>query len=323
MALALLFPKTSRLPSDEPPPVAEENEPQTPVETAPAKSEKKISENKPGKNEVTPTLPKIVKPMPNAPLPAPKPSITPIPTPTPTPQLPELSDNEIYSRFSKSVIQIFCRGRQELFSASGVIINRQGLVMTNAHVAEIMRKVGEENCQARHGNPADPFAKLKVIFTADTAKKINDTQVPQRDIAFLKIFDATADFSVAEVVLTEAQNGENLLTLGYPSEFLAGINTEINSNLVFSILRVGGFTDMDNDNTTAEGYVFSGGLALQQGSSGTALFNRQGEVVGLIFATTKAGATADRQGVGLTINYIDRIMRLETGEGLMEYIDGH
>lgn len=254
--------------------------------------------------------------------PQPPPTETPAPPPS-LPSEPALSDQEIYSRYSRAVIQIYCQTVQEIFSASGIILNERGLVLTNAHVAEIVRKAGENNCQARHGNPADPFAKIKIVFAADVNPKISGTEVPQRDIAFLKIQEAIESFTVADISTINAERGETLLTLGYPSEFLQGINTTLNSNLVFSALRVEGFADIDEDRTTADGYVFRGGLALQQGSSGTALFKRSGKVVGVMFATTKEKTTDERQGVALSFPYIDKIMRLETGQGLAEFIASH
>lgn len=243
-----------------------------------------------------------------------------IPALVPAAELSQLSSDEIYARNSRAVIQIFCATREELFSASGVIVSERGLVLTNAHVAEIVKKAGEANCQARHDNPASSFGKIKVILSLDTTLKVPDTEVPRHDIGFLQITDAVEPFSTAVLSTANAVKGETLLTLGYPSEFLEGLNAIENSNLVFSTLRVEGLADIDNDPTTAEGYAFRGGLALQQGSSGTALFNREGKVVGLIFATTKKETTAEREGVALAIPYIDTILRQETGLGLMEFI---
>lgn len=234
-----------------------------------------------------------------------------------------LLDQEFYARFAAAAVQIYCRTSKEIFAASGVIVNERGLVLTNAHVAEIATKAGEKNCQARHGNPASPFADLEIVFIADTATKIADTEVPQRDFAFLKIVEHVEPFAHATFDLKQAAEGESFLTLGYPSEFLQGVNAEANSNLVFSVLTVAGFSDLDGNRETAEAYVFRGGLALQQGSSGTAVFRRSGGVAGLIFATTKGATTADREGVALTTAYIDRILKLETGQGLAEFIAGH
>lgn len=235
----------------------------------------------------------------------------------------QLSSDEIYARNSRAVMQIFCTTREELFSASGVIVSERGLVLTNAHVAEIVKKAGEANCQARHDNPASSFGKIKVILSLDTTLKVPDTEVPRHDVGFLQITDAVEPFNFALFSAANAVKGETLLTLGYPSEFLEGRSAIENSNLVFSTLRVEGLADIDNDPTSAEGYAFRGGLALQQGSSGTALFNREGKVVGLIFATTKKETTAEREGVALSIPYIDTILRQEAGFGLEEFIASH
>ncbi len=274
-------------------------------------------------------------PLPAPPAKKPEPALktTPPPPPAPSPaeesqakgppQELQLSDQEFYARFSRAVVQIFCTTPREIFAASGVIVNERGLVLTNAHVAEVIARAGEENCQARHGNPAERFAGITIIFSASTTQKIANTDVPERDIAFLRLVDSREPFAAAPVSFDLAERGSILLTLGYPSEFLQSLTTSANSNLVFSLLRVDGYADLDGDPATAEGYVSRGGIILQQGSSGTALFTRSGNLVGLIFATTKGNTTDDREGLALMMPYLDRILQLERGQGLIEFIAGH
>ena len=236
---------------------------------------------------------------------------------------PNLSDPQFYDRYASAVIQVFCMTPEEYFSASGVIVNDRGLVLTNAHVAEIMQKVGVQNCQARHGNPANAFASLEVVFSADTNAKINDTKVPQHDFAFLKLVNHREAFHVADLTLDMAPDGQTVLTLGYPSEFLEGNAAADHANLVFSLLVVDGLTNFDSDHTTADGYIFQGGIALQQGSSGTPIFDRSGNVLAIIFATTKASTTADREGVAIMTSAIDRELVKEVGMGLADFVKSH
>ncbi len=248
-----------------------------------------------------------------------------IPPAAPAPPPPALKDQEFYSRTAGAVIQILCQNPSELFAASGTVVNERGLVITNAHVAEIIEKSGEPNCQARSGSPADSFAKIEVVFIASTTAKIGETQVPQRDFAFLRLLEPRGPISAVEIDPNYLGGaGEWFFTLGYPSEFLQALATSVNSNRVFSKLAVAGITDIDGNLQTPDGYIFRGGLILQQGSSGTALFSAwSGKVVGLVFATTKGQTTEDREGVALATPYIDRILRLETGQGLEEFVASH
>ena len=266
-------------------------------------------------------------PKPEAPTPAERPEITlkiALPTLAPTASgTPKIADQEFYDRFSTAVIQIFCRTEQSIFSASGIIVNERGLVLTNVHVVEIIKKAGEANCVARHGNPADTFSKIQIIYEADAATKIPGTEVPKQDFAFLKLIDPTAPFTSAPIDLTVVERGTTVFTLGYPSEFLQSIAASSNSSLVFSTLRIDDYGDIDGNLETAEAYISHGGIVLQQGSSGTALFARSGKVVGIIFATTKGATTADREGIALMTSYIDSILRLGTGQGLMDFITSH
>jgi len=284
--------------------------------------------------EATAPQPPAQKPLP-LPLPLPPAAVTrpnpppPIPPP-PTPPLvlplsrePDLSNRDFYDRNAEAIIQIFCVTPGKFFAGSGVIVNEQGLVLTNAHIAEIVRDADAKNCQARHGNPADPFAKLEIVFIADTTAKVGDTDVPQMDFAFMKLVEPTEPFRAATVATVDAAEGTVLFTLGYPSEFLQALTASNNANLVFSSLVVAGLANIDGDARTAEAYLFRGGLALQQGSSGTAIFNPAGVVVGLMFATTKGATTADREGVALMTSYIDRVLRQSVGQGLAEFVASH
>ncbi len=237
---------------------------------------------------------------------------------------PPLAEREFYDRFSASVVQVFCETRSELFAASGVIVNANGLLLANAHVAEIVKKVDPKNCQARSGNPAGKLGNLELVFIPQTVFKISETDVPQRDFAFLRVINAEAPFAVAEPDAGyRAGEGEWFFTLGYPTEFLQGLTASVSSNLVFSKLIVAGLVDVDGELKTAEGYLFKGGIILQQGSSGTALFTPAGKVAALMFATTKGATTADREGVAIAMSYVDRILRLETGQGLGEFVASH
>lgn len=236
-----------------------------------------------------------------------------------------MTDHEFYEKNSKAAVQIFCSGPQEIFAASGAIVSSSGLILTNAHVAEIVKRIGNENCQIRSGSPAEKLGGVEVVFIADTSLKIRDTSVPQRDFAFLKIAEPKAQFTVSEIdPAYRAQKGEWLFTLGYPSEFIQAIVASANSNLVFSKLTVAGTIDVNDDLQTSEGYLFKGGIILQQGSSGTAVFSAfDGTITGLMFATTKGKTTEDREGVALSMPYIDRILKIETGQDLKEFIVNH
>lgn len=276
-----------------------------------------------------PNLPALLPPPPQSnvqtiskPVVVQNPIFSPPPAHVPAPER-IISDQEFYNLNSRAVIQIFCKTPQEYFSATGIIVNEAGLILTNAHVAGILAKVGEGNCEARHGNPATSFAGLTKVFSADMSSKITDTEVPQHDFAFLRLTAARESFTFSPMSLALANAGDRLFTLGYPSEFLEGIVASDNANLVFSSLVVGGLTDFDNDDTTADGYLFSGGIVLQQGSSGTPVFSGSGKVLGIIFATTKSGTTQDREGIAIATSAIDRELKRETGLGLGEFIATH
>lgn len=259
-----------------------------------------------------------LSPLPPAPEPIPPP-----PPPPPPPAEPLLSDREFYDRYANAVVQIFCHTTDRIVTATGIMLNQRGLILTNAHVAKLVIEAAPPNCQARHGNPASDFAGISIIYPGNTTLKISDTDVPQEDFAFLELDAPREAFSFVPIDLGTAPVGEAFLTLGYPSEFLQSVNTAFHSNLVFSSLVLGGYADLDANPDDAEGYVFHGGIILQQGSSGTPIFYRNGRLNAIIFATTKGPSTDSRDGIAIKLSSIDRALRAETGQGLEEYISTH
>ena len=65
-----------------------------------------------------------------------------------------------------------------------------------------------------------------------------------------------------------------------------------------------------------------GSIAAQGGSSGGAVVNAWGRLVGLITTTTEGKTTGERDLHAITLNYIDRDSAGLTGMGLAQFLAG-
>lgn len=151
-------------------------------------------------------------------------------------------------------------------TGSGFILNKDGMVVTNAHVIDgaekiqitINNELGENNYNAR------------VVLKDEV-----------NDVALLKI--ESSDFKgfndLPYKISTEAQVGENVFTIGFPLNSIMGKNFKVNNGIISS--NTGIFDDIRH-------YQIS--VPLQPGNSGGPLFNDRGDVIGITTARLNSEA---------------------------------
>ena len=143
------------------------------------------------------------------------------------------------------------------FGGTGFLVDGKGIIVTNAHVVNGSTTVVVQNSKGQE-------FRSRIIYSN-----------PETDLAFIKIEDA--DFrSIGPLPYGIRKNsvdlGETLFTLGYPRE-----------EIVYNEGYMSAKTGYNGDTLS-----FQIGVSANPGNSGGPVFNKNGEVIGIINARQKA-----------------------------------
>ncbi len=262
-------------------------------------------------------------------------SVTQIVTPqksipvTPVVAVPPPNFDAINIAARKALVNILCTtqtgGGLSPISGSGVVISPDGVIVTNAHVAQyflLQNFNGQKNfvqCIVRTGSPAYPTYLAKLVYISPQWVMNNSTNLVEQDptgtgehdYAFLKI---TASISgtplgtslsyLAVNVAKDVQVGDNILLASYPAGFLGGITIENDLNQSSAITQVSQVFTFDTNTTDL--ISVPGTVVSQKGSSGGAAVNAQSQLEGIISTATDTTTTSTRDLRAIRMDYINR-----------------
>ncbi len=257
---------------------------------------------------------------------------------------PPLSTDTLDTLARSAIVNIFCQTKGTPLSSasgSGVIIDPKGVILTNAHVAQYLlistdSRVNLE-CSIRTGSPAISRWRAAVLYfpqewVSEHADEI--TQSKQRgtgesDYALLYITESTSgevrppSFPYLRPDTREAIAfaSDSVLLAGYPSEFTGGSVTysALYPSSVFT--QIGTLLTFNEDTVDL---ISLGNIVLaQSGSSGGAVVNMWGFLVGLISTTSEGSTTGDRDLRAITLAYINRDIRASKQTTLEELLSGN
>lgn len=291
----------------------------------------------------TPPAPKAT-PLPTKPTETPKPAAPTVVSPVSAP-VPIQSVASLNERVRGVIVNILCTtktsGPLNSISASGVIIDPRGLIVTNAHVGQyfLLKDYPTPDfveCIIRTGSPAAPKYKAELLFLppswiADNAQKINQahpTGNGEHDYAFLRITGTVSNsitlplaFSYAPMSIDPPVEGEGILAAGYAAGFLGGITVQKDLYASSATTKVGEVYTFGND--TLDLFSLGGTVVSQQGSSGGAAVNSNGILVGVIVTSSDAPETEGRDLRAISTSYIVADFLKESGTPLGTYLSGN
>lgn len=258
---------------------------------------------------------------------------------------PSVSWTDINTKARAATVNILCTAKNSgslaPLSGSGVMIDPRGVILTNAHVAQyfVLRDLVVQNtlsCVIRTGSPAKAQYEAELIYlpevwaaeNADTVTKQISLGNGQHDFALLRISGTTdssgtlpTTFPYLEASVTEKSLVESdpVLLSAYPAGFLGGILTQKDLYAVSaptSITQLFTFADGPIELISLDPTVVA-----QGGSSGGAVVDKNGELIGIIVTSTMADNTADRILRAITLHHVDLSFLEQTKKSLSEYLE--
>ncbi len=256
---------------------------------------------------------------------------------------PPSSLDELNKTTSKAIVNVLCNATQGSpvggATGSGVIIDPNGIILTNAHVAQYAllqeNPAARVSCAIRTGAPAKARYTTKVIAFPDAwlqehAKDIKlelATGTGEHDWALLYITERTDGsekpktypYVPFDARMGVAQTGDPVLLSGYPAGFLGGVTLQRDLwpvSTIVSIQKVYTFVT-----STIDIISLGGNIVAQGGSSGGGVINQWGHLVGIIVTSSTADVTDDRDLRAVTLSHISDSFSRETGKGLLHYLN--
>lgn len=193
----------------------------------------------------------------------------------------ELSPREIYERDSPAVVMVmgYADGAKKGSGGTGSIIQSDGLVLTNAHVA-IEEQTGR------------PFARLSVFLkparvtgesTSDLSRMVRAKVVAYSqplDLALLKLDSVTESLPVITVSESgQVRIGDRVVAIGHPEQ--GGLWT-----LTTGVISA----EVDNFNGVKGKHVFQTETGLNRGNSGGPLLDGEGRMIGVNTAIARVAS---------------------------------
>lgn len=181
------------------------------------------------------------------------------PAPTEEPVIPFIDDTEAIAQASKSVVMLTCYDKdgEPYATGSGFAAFDDGVIITNYHV--IKDEVFRVKAQVEGG----------ISFECPTVLAFD----AEKDIAILKADRDTGLTLLSVGTANNLQKGEKVVAIGSPLGLINSVSTGVFSGYI----------------EDKAGSVLQFTAPISHGSSGGALFNDAGEVIGITFASLTEG----------------------------------
>ncbi|MEK7554838.1 MAG: serine protease [Patescibacteria group bacterium] len=301
-----------------------------PVEIETVIAPKALEESAPAKKQ---TIPPPSKPLPPPP-----------PASVPTPDAPFAFDQ----KWRDAVVNLYCQWPMGggISSGSGVVIDPRGIILTSAHVAidflyydTPKTSPSPVDCWVRTGSPSQNIYRAKLMYIpadyiAEDLKGVGRF-IPEENIVYgkddygLLVITKTVDpkgtlpASFPYIPL-DARSisipGSHMYMIGYAASYLGSIAIMKGLPLMSSPVILDSVEPIKNG-STLDTLIFNGSVAGQHGSSGGAVVRTGGKLIAIPTYFKEEGPTTGESILGaITIDYVNRDMKIDTGVTLEEFI---
>ena len=261
---------------------------------------------------------------------------------------PPLSFAIVNEQTRLALVNILCSARSgslRPISASAVIIDPRGVILTNAHVAQYVLLASDPkvdlSCVIRVGSPARARFIPEVLYIPPVWVKGHASEIKtslplgtgEHDYALLRITGTTDGsplpppptggfpYLPLDVRETIGFIDDSVLVASYPAEFIGGITSQLNLFPVSSITTIKNLLTF-SDEGTVDLVSIGGVIGAQSGSSGGAIVNAWGRLIGIISTTSEGKTTAERDLRAVTLSYINRDIAVQSGLNLLTILGG-
>ena len=206
---------------------------------------------------------------------------------------------QIYKQDSSGVVSIKATTAQGGDSGTGIVLNEEGLILTNDHV------ISEGTSLTVSPGKSSSLTRTATVVGAD----------PNQDLALIKVDPSGLGLKALKLVSSSSvEVGDPVYAIGNPY----GLNETLTRGIVSALGR-----EIQAPNGTAIKDAIQTDAALNPGNSGGPLLNEQGDVIGVNSqiasdAASSEGSQPGSTGVGFAIssNTVSEVIKtIESGGG--------
>jgi S1-C subfamily serine protease len=275
--------------------------------------------------------------------------VTPVKKPISTPFFDTINQNA-----RVSLVNIFCRNTEGMsITGTGTVISPQGVVLTNAHLGQYFAlehtKPEQVICWIRTGSPAREAYKASLLYistkwvTQNTGNQTSEdpSGTGERDFALLLLATSTKSTALSGEIVQKPtpqqsfppalayedaatpQHQDTVLVAGYSAGFLGASEIERNLYTSSSITTIEDIYTYESEKRPIDLIMLKGSISAQKGTSGGAVVNTEGKLIGIVSIVTKGKTTNERLLGAITLPHITQSFFEETGFTFTEYISGN